>query len=60
MGSGGGGGREAIWLAMTDLRDDILLQKKVEKEAQRASLSINGPTSLALTECNSSRTTRQR
>jgi len=34
------------------LREEILLQKKVEKETQRASLSTNDPTSLALAECN--------
>jgi len=36
---------------MADLREEILLQKKVEKESQRASLSTNDPTSLALAEC---------
>jgi len=29
---------------MTDLREEILLQKKVEKETQRALLSTNDPT----------------
>jgi hypothetical protein len=38
---------------MSDFREVILVEKKEEKEAQRASLSINDPTNLSLAECNS-------
>ena len=37
---------------MSDFRDEILVAKKDEKEAHRASLSINGQKNLSLAECN--------